>query len=444
MPPISDTLLNAPLSRRTLSLTAFAVTLSACGGGGNSPTSTLPAITTQPESVSISAGESATFRVVARSDTALSYQWLRNGMPIEKATAAEFSLPLVIATDSGSTFSVRVSNAAGTVQSNTATLSVQFNEGIAPASGALKMIGSDRTVTGFSRSGDIFVWDRGPATEYRPTQLIRLGRDGTSRALLGSKQTLELASPWRISVLEHSNGNIYVSESYVTSYSINVYTGYGGRIHRITPDGSHSVIYDSKTATVPIEPITPVAIVEGPDAELRALHLNTVTLFNIPETGAPTAITSLTNEPVENLPMVFASTPYLNVAATQAGDVFVESTKKDLIKTQYAPFNDSSVAGIGVIGNHLYALVDDASGYKSLVRRNSDGSTQRIAGGVAAPESGTPQPGPLSGSLGGSTIRLVGTTPEGTIVLGQRSFSGLSPDDIRYDQYFAVTPPATA
>lgn len=447
---ISDTILNAPLSRRTLSLTALAATLSACGGGGGSspaptqpesPAPVLPKITTQPESVSVPAGETATFRVVVQSESPLSYQWLRSGTPIAGATTAELSLPFVTAADSGNAFSVQVSNAAGAVQSDAATLWVQSVEGIALASGALGKLSADQKAVGFSRSGDIFVWELSAPRENNPMFLTRLSRDGIKRPLLGSKQTLELASAWRVSVLEHSNGNLYISESYLIVSGLNVWRGNGGRIHRITPDGTHSVIYDSKTATAPLESITPVVLVEGPNARIYALHMNTVTLYEISETGTPSSIASLTNTPIENLGIIF-SRPYLNMVATQAGDIFVSTSGENFIKPLYQPFDNGTVTGLGAIGNHLYALVDDENRYMSLIRRNPDGSTQRIAGGIAAPESGNPQPGPLSGSLGGYAIRLAGVTPEGNIILGRLAsdrYSGM--EDFRYDQYFVVTPP---
>lgn len=165
----------------------------------------------------------------------MAYQWLRDGSPITGATAPEFSVGPVNGFDSGSTFSVQVSNAAGTMQSVSATLMVTAAEGIALAQGALSILSKDHTAVGFSKGGDIFVWERGPSPAgQNPMNLIRLASDGTRRPLLGKKQALDLNSPWRISVLEHSDGSIYVSESYVIGGGINLFRGGYGRIHRIT------------------------------------------------------------------------------------------------------------------------------------------------------------------------------------------------------------------
>jgi len=83
-----------------------------------------PAITSGPSPVSITAGSIATFNVSATGTAPLTYQWLRGGSPIGGATSASYSLNNAQLTDSGSTFSVTVTNAAGTATSGTALLTV--------------------------------------------------------------------------------------------------------------------------------------------------------------------------------------------------------------------------------------------------------------------------------------------------------------------------------
>ena len=82
-----------------------------------------PSITTQPASISIAAGSDAVFAVAAHGTEALSYQWRRDGTPITGANAPVLKLSAVSAGDA-SGYSVQVSNAAGTVTSDTATLTV--------------------------------------------------------------------------------------------------------------------------------------------------------------------------------------------------------------------------------------------------------------------------------------------------------------------------------
>jgi hypothetical protein len=83
-----------------------------------------PTITTQPASQSAAPGQTATFSVVATGASPLSYQWQRNGTAISGATAASYTTPPVAPGDNGAQFRVVVSNSAGQVTSNPATLTV--------------------------------------------------------------------------------------------------------------------------------------------------------------------------------------------------------------------------------------------------------------------------------------------------------------------------------
>jgi alpha-tubulin suppressor-like RCC1 family protein len=82
-----------------------------------------PSISTQPASISIASGGDAVFAVAAHGTEALSYQWLRNGTPITGANAPVLRLSAVSAGDA-SGYSVQISNAAGNITSDTATLTV--------------------------------------------------------------------------------------------------------------------------------------------------------------------------------------------------------------------------------------------------------------------------------------------------------------------------------
>ena len=91
------------------------------GGGGD----TAPTITTQPQSVTVTEPTGATFTVTASGTAPLSYQWRRNGTNIGGATNASYTLTPTATSDSGATFDVVVSNSAGSVTSQAATLTVQ-------------------------------------------------------------------------------------------------------------------------------------------------------------------------------------------------------------------------------------------------------------------------------------------------------------------------------
>lgn len=84
---------------------------------------TLPSITTQPASATVNAGGSVSFSVVATGTAPLSYQWQLGGVAITGATTDTYAISNVSAAQAG-TYTVVVSNAAGSVTSNNATLTV--------------------------------------------------------------------------------------------------------------------------------------------------------------------------------------------------------------------------------------------------------------------------------------------------------------------------------
>src|SRR6266550_3603641 len=83
-----------------------------------------PSITTQPASQTVTTGQTATFSVVAAGTAPLSYPWMKGGRTILGATSASYTTPPTTSSDNGSQFTVMVSNTAGNVTSNAATLTV--------------------------------------------------------------------------------------------------------------------------------------------------------------------------------------------------------------------------------------------------------------------------------------------------------------------------------
>ncbi len=83
-----------------------------------------PAITTQPANQSVTAGQTASFTVVATGTPPLAYQWQKNGATIAGATASTYTTPPTTTSDNGSQFVVVVTNIAGSATSNAATLTV--------------------------------------------------------------------------------------------------------------------------------------------------------------------------------------------------------------------------------------------------------------------------------------------------------------------------------
>ena len=122
-----------------------------------------PTITTAPVNQTVTAGQTASFTVVAAGTAPLSYQWQKNGANIAGATAASYTTPVTTTADSGSTFRAVVTNTAGTVTSAAATLTVNA----APAAGiqvSSTSINFGNSVVGSNSSQVLIITNTGTAT----------------------------------------------------------------------------------------------------------------------------------------------------------------------------------------------------------------------------------------------------------------------------------------
>jgi glucose/arabinose dehydrogenase len=114
-----------------------------------------PSINQQPQSRTVTAGQSATFTVTASGAGPLGYQWQRNGTNIPGATSASYTLGSTQASDNGATFRCVVTNSHGSATSNAATLTVTANQAptgsitvTAPAGGGLYTAGQPISFSG--------------------------------------------------------------------------------------------------------------------------------------------------------------------------------------------------------------------------------------------------------------------------------------------------------
>jgi hypothetical protein len=119
-----------------LAVVLFAIANLGCSGIATVKSTSAPvapSITTQPAGQTVSAGQTASFSVVAGGPAPLTYQWKKNGTAISGANAPGYTTPPTTTSDNGGQFNVAISNAAGTVTSNIAMLTVN------PASASLQI-----------------------------------------------------------------------------------------------------------------------------------------------------------------------------------------------------------------------------------------------------------------------------------------------------------------
>jgi probable HAF family extracellular repeat protein len=141
------------------------------------PTAIPPAITSQPQPLTLNAGDNGAFSVTAISATPLTYQWSLNGTNITGATSSSLVISNVAQRDLGS-YAVVLGNAFESATSSNAVLSM-YPDIYVPFSGAVTYWGKDAT---FSMQA----WGTGPLN-------YQWFKDGI--ALLGStNQTLTLLS----------------------------------------------------------------------------------------------------------------------------------------------------------------------------------------------------------------------------------------------------------
>jgi hypothetical protein len=93
----------------------------------NDMASGAPIIVKQPANVTVESGKSARFQVVASGDRPLTAQWRKNGVDIDGATKARYVTPPTTPADDNALFSVVVSDASGSITSNSAKLTVISN-----------------------------------------------------------------------------------------------------------------------------------------------------------------------------------------------------------------------------------------------------------------------------------------------------------------------------
>ena len=114
-----------------LSCSAIVALMNGCGGAGSAADATQPGnstaapqIAAQPASQAVSVGQTATFSVAATGAAPLQYQWRKNGSAITGATGSSYPTPPTVSTDNGSSFTVVITNAEGSVTSGAAMLTV--------------------------------------------------------------------------------------------------------------------------------------------------------------------------------------------------------------------------------------------------------------------------------------------------------------------------------
>ena len=172
-----------------------------------------PRITASPANRTVTAGQTATFTVVAAGTAPLSYQWQKNGVNISGATGASYTTPGTTTSESGSRFAVMVKNTGGTVTSAAATLTVNAAQvaGVQVSSSSINF-GSEAVGNNLSQA--LIITNTGTAT-LTITQVTETGSafsvSGFSVPLnvsVGQKTTITVA--FRPTTVGAASGNMSI------------------------------------------------------------------------------------------------------------------------------------------------------------------------------------------------------------------------------------------
>ncbi len=195
----------------------YSVTVSNVAGAVTSREATLTvnpptpvSIYSQPQGQRVYAGQSASFGVSVNGSSPVTYQWQKNGTPIAGATSSYYSINSTVPADAGS-YSVVVTNAAGSVASSAAVLTV--NPPVAPT--ITQQPTANQTVL-YGSSFSLSVQSAGS-----PTLTYQWRKDGVS---LGSGAT---SSSYYVYNVTPANSGVYTvvvanSAGSVTSEAANI------------------------------------------------------------------------------------------------------------------------------------------------------------------------------------------------------------------------------
>ena len=170
----------------------FAVVVSNSAGSAASNAATLtvnagavaPSITTQPANQTVTVGQTATFTVVATGTAPLSYQWQKNSTAISGATSASYTTPATTSSDNGAQFVVVVSNVAGNVTSNAATLTVNTTSTMPQFGHVFIVIGENSAYSSTYNSSNMPYLTSSPISTGSPPNIgpIPILRSATTRS----------------------------------------------------------------------------------------------------------------------------------------------------------------------------------------------------------------------------------------------------------------------
>jgi hypothetical protein len=301
-------------------------------------TTTAPSITTQPTSATVSSGQSATFSVTASGTAPLTYQWRKDGTNLATATSASYTIASVTSADVGS-YTVVVTNSAGSVTSNDATLTLAGS--LFPHLTALTFDGSGRLY----------------AVDSTNDTVQRIAADGTVYLVAGSTGNAGSANGAGASALFNQPGGVAATAAGV----LYVADTANALIRRVAVDGTVTTFAGNAGLRGNVNGTGTAATFSAPTGvaldSLGNLYVADATNHTIRKITADGAVTTYAGQAgsAGSANGSASSAKFNNptaVAVDSAGTVYVADTNNNTIRKITSAGTVSTLAGVaGVSGS---------------------------------------------------------------------------------------------
>jgi hypothetical protein len=187
-----------------------------------------------PQSVTVMAGQTASFSVTATGATPLQYQWFKNGVAIPGATTNTYTTPSTTSVDDGTKFSVTVANAYNTATSAPATLTVITSSADYPVitqqpMGAVVCRNSTLTLSVDATNATGFQWDlngapiAGATSSTYSVANVQSSQSGTYSCDVSNSLTSVMSNAVTVSIgstVTTSPANVSISAGQVGTFTV--------------------------------------------------------------------------------------------------------------------------------------------------------------------------------------------------------------------------------
>jgi hypothetical protein len=333
-----------------------------------------PAITTQPSSQTIMAGQTATFTVAATGTAPLTYQWRENGMAISGAISSTYTTPATTPAESGATFTVIVGNPAGTATSVSATLTIssacQQTSGTGWTNSSLSTQTAPFTATFDTTPSQLAMdgaigFSLNPATDYTSlATIVRFNPSGFIDVRNGGIYTADLSVPYVAGVSYHfrmaidpttQHYSVYVTPAGATELALA--SGYAFRAEQATLTSINNWGMDAATGAVSVCNIGLAPLAGGVAAPPAVISLSptpsSLSLGSVNVGASSSAVVTLSNSgnAAASISNVSVSGAGINVSGLSTGQV-IAAGQSAAATVAFAPVAAGSMTGSVTIASN--------------------------------------------------------------------------------------------